>query len=125
MAYIYKADVWCDDCGAAICKRLKREGKAPANPDDEWTFDSDDYPKRAGDDDESDSPQHCAAGEHCVNAITLPSGGKVGLLFGELTQEGVSYVKEAIEEATGDSCAWAKEVVGLWQQHYRDRGYTL
>ena len=46
MSYIYLADVWCDDCGRAICKRLKREGNAPANPDDEWTFDSDEYPKR-------------------------------------------------------------------------------
>jgi hypothetical protein len=28
VSYIYLADVWCDDCGRAICKRLKREGKA-------------------------------------------------------------------------------------------------
>jgi hypothetical protein len=80
MAYIYLADVWCDDCGRAICERLTREGKAPADPDDEWTFDSDEYPKRAGDDDEADTPQHCAAGEQCVNAVTLPGGGRVGLL---------------------------------------------
>ena len=45
MSYIYLADVWCDDCGRAICRRLKREGNAPADPDDEWTFDSDEYPK--------------------------------------------------------------------------------
>ena len=71
MAYIYQADVWCDDCGKAICRRLKREGNAPANPDDEWTFDSDEYPKRADDDDEADTPQHCASGEHCINAVTF------------------------------------------------------
>lgn len=103
MAYIYQADVWCDDCGKAICKRLKAEGKAPANPADEYSYDSDEYPKRAGDDDESDSPQHCAAGEDCLNAITLPSGGKVGYLFGELTADGVAYVKEAIADAEGEA----------------------
>ena len=48
MSYIYQADVWCDDCGRAICKRLKRAGKAPADPDDEWTFDSDEYPEARG-----------------------------------------------------------------------------
>ena len=123
MAYIYLADVWCDDCGRAICERLTREGTAPANPDDEWTFDSDEYPKRASDDDESDTPQHCAAGEECINAIELPSGGKVGLLFGELTRDGVEYVKEAIAEA--QEGLGSKEVVDLWRQHYADAGYDM
>jgi len=123
VSYIYMADVWCDDCGRAICKRLKREGKAPANPADEWSFDSDEYPKRAGDDEESDTPQHCAAGEHCVNAVTLPSGGKVGLLFGELTRDGVEYVKEAIAES--QEGLGSKEVVDLWRQHYADSGYDM
>jgi hypothetical protein len=30
MAFIYCADVWCDDCGEAIRQRLTNEGKAPA-----------------------------------------------------------------------------------------------
>ena len=68
MAYIYRADIYCDDCGRAICKRLQAAGKAPADPDNGWSYDSDDYPKRAGDDEESDTPEHCAAGERCVNA---------------------------------------------------------
>ena len=123
MAYIYRADVWCNSCGRALCERLTREGKAPANPEDEWTFDSDEYPKRAGDDDESDTPQHCAAGEHCVNAVTLPSGEKVGLLFGELTRDGVEYVKEAIGDAARG--LGNKEVVELWRQYYADKGYDL
>ncbi len=123
MSYIYLADVWCDACGRAICRRLKREGKAPVNPDDEWTFDSDEYPKRAGDDEEADTPQHCAAGEECINAITLPSGGKVGLLFGELTRDGVEYVKEAIAEV--QEGFGGEEVVNLWRQHYGDAGYDM
>ena len=123
MSYIYQADVYCDDCGEAICRRLKREGLAPENPDDEWTFDSDEYPKRADDDDEADTPQHCAAGEECINALELPSGEKVGFLFGELTRDGVEYVKEAIAEA--EEGFGSKEVTDLWQQDYRDKGYNL
>ena len=123
MPYIYQADVWCDDCGEAICERLTREGNAPANPDDEWSFDSDEYPKHASDDDESDTPQHCAAGEHCLNAVTLPSGEKVGLLFGELTADGVEYVKESIADA--QEGFGSAEVVELWRQHYADAGYDM
>ncbi len=123
MAYIYQADVWCDSCGRAICKRLKREGLAPENPDDEWSFDSDEYPKRAGDDEEADTPQHCASGAHCINAVVLPSGEKVGFLFGELTAVGVEYVKEAIAEA--EEGLGSKEVTDLWQQHFRDKGYDV
>jgi len=123
VAYIYQADVYCHDCGREICRRLKREGLAPANPDDEWSFDSDEYPKRAGDDEESDTPEHCAAGEHCINAATLPSGGKVGYLFGELTAVGVEYVKEAIAEA--EAGLGGKEVTDLWREHFRDKGYDV
>jgi len=123
MAYIYQADIWCDDCGRAICKRLTREGKAPADPADEWTYDSDYFPKRAGDNDESDTPQHCAAGKHCLNTIELPDGSKIGLLFGELTQDGVNYVKESIAEAAAGF--GSIEVTGLWRQHYRDKGYDV
>jgi len=112
VAFIYCADVWCDDCGEAIRQRLTEEGKAPADPDDEWSYDSDDFPKRADDDDESDTPQHCAAGEGCINAVEI-EGGKVGLLFGELTSDGMAYVEEAIDDANRDDNTWSREVVGL------------
>ena len=112
MAYIYQACVWCDDCGEAICEQLNAEGQAPANPDDEHTFDSDDYPKHCDNDEESDTPEHCAAGEDCVNAITLASGMKVGLLFGELTGDGVEYIKDVI--------AGGGEIADLWKNHYAD-----
>lgn len=124
MAFIYCADVWCDDCGEAIRQRLTEEGKAPADPDDEWSYDSDDFPKRADDDDESDTPQHCAAGEGCVNAVEI-EGGKVGLLFGELTSDGMAYVEEAIDDANRDGSTWCREVVTLWYRHYSDRGYRF
>ena len=121
--YIYQAELWCNDCGKAICQKLKRAGKAPENPDDESSFDSDDYPKRADEREESDTPQHCAAGKQCLNAITLPSGRKIGALFGELTPDGLAYVKNAIVEANegmGD-----KEVVALWQEHFHAKGYEI
>jgi hypothetical protein len=102
MSYIYQADVWCDDCGRALCESLPR-------PTSEH-FDSDEYPKPAGNHEESDSPQHCAAGEDCINAITLPSGARVGCLFGELTMDGIDYVLEAAEDPT--------EVTDLWLDYY-------
>ncbi len=123
MAYIYQADVYCDDCGKAICRRLKRERLAPADASDEWSFDSDDYPKRADDDDEADTPQHCASGERCINAVTLSSGEKVGYLFGELTAVGVEYLKEAVAES--QEGFGSREITDLWQQHYRDKGYNV
>jgi hypothetical protein len=126
VSYIYQADVWCDACGRAICKRLKAAGKAPADPSNEWSYDSDDYPKRAGDDEESDTPEHCAAGEHCLNALTLPSGSKVGLLFGELTRDGVNYIRDALAEDEALSLPESsREVTALWRQHFRDKGYDL
>ena len=117
MSFIYQADIYCNACGRAIRERLDHAGKAPADPSDEGSYDSDDYPKRAGDDEESDTPQHCAAGEKCLNAVELPSGRKVGFLFGELTLDGIRYVKEAAEERT--------EVTDLWQEHFRAKGYDL
>ena len=118
MSYVYQADVWCDCCGRAICERLTQEGKAPADPSNQWSYDSDNYPKRTGDDEESDTPQHCAAGAKCLKAVTLPSGDKVGFLFGELTHDGVQYVKDTIAEGR-------TEVTDLWQEYFRDKGYSL
>lgn len=127
MAFIYCADVWCDDCGNAIRRRLTEEGKAPADPSDEWSYDSDDFPKCAGDDDEADTPQHCAAGEDCINAIRIGEGDndKVGLLFGELTGDGMAYIEEAIEDANCDGPTWSRKVVGFWYRHYTDQGYQF
>lgn len=117
MAAIYCADNWCDECADAIKADLAATKQLPDNPLDEYTYDSDEYPKEAGDDEESDTPTHCAAGAECLNAISLPSGYKVGLLFGGLTVEGITYVQEAIREGG--------EVAELWQQHYTDEGYEL
>jgi hypothetical protein len=106
MPAIYQADTWCDDCADAIKATIQE----PEDPNDESSYDSDEYPKYMGDDESSDSPCHCASGEDCLNAITLPSGRKVGMILGELTEDGEAYVREAIEDGG--------EVAELWKEHF-------
>jgi hypothetical protein len=81
-AYIYQADIYCEDCGQAIKTELDKAGKTPADPDDEYTFDSDEYPKGPYSDGggEADSPQHCA---DCHTFLENP-----------LTSDGREYVRE-------------------------------
>ena len=43
--FIYQADFYCSNCTAGICIALQDEGKKPQNVIDEFTYDSDDYPK--------------------------------------------------------------------------------
>ena len=110
MAYIYAADIYCDDCGDEIKARIQAEGKAPENPNDETSYDSDEYPKYCSDDDESDSPQHCGSHEDCLNAVTLPSGRKIGCLIGtNLTDAGVEYLKEIVDKGGEVAEFWANE----------------
>ncbi len=114
-AYIYAADIWCEDCGEAIREKITQEGNAPKNSKDERPYDSDEYPKGPYTDGggESDTPEHCAAGAECSNAIKLLDGTKVGAwLENELTTEGVKYVREAIQEGG--------EVAELWAEFYCD-----
>ena len=113
MAYIYQADIYCDDCGLDICDRLKKEGKSPENPDDEYSYDSDEYPKYVDDDGESDCPQHCGSHADCLNAEILPSGKKIGCLIStNLTSDGIEYVKQAIVEKG--------EVAEFWAEQFSD-----
>lgn len=145
-AYIYAADLYCEDCGKAIRERLnslcpicgeiitiigrtaddrlmgscgdafqKEKWEYPKDPDDESSYDSDEYPKGPYPDGggESDSPWHCGAGSDCLNAIELSDGTKVGAwLENELTTDGVDYVREAIQGGG--------EVAGMWADFYRD-----
>jgi len=113
--YIYAADIYCEQCGEAIRERIIREGFAPADPDDQRSYDSDEFPKGPYCDGggEADCPQHCGAGPQCVNAIEFDDGHKVGAwLENELTADGVEYVREAIREGG--------EVAEMWADFYRD-----
>lgn len=97
--YAWKAEPWCDSCAEAIIRNLD-----PKNDDGT----TENYPQwfPAG---ETDCPQHCGSGEECLEAITLPSGRKIGALLGdELTDDGEAYVLDARPG----------EVVDLWMQHF-------
>lgn len=134
MAGIYQADIYCDSCTDAIKQRLISEGVLvtgalkDCDPENERTFDSDDYPKYADDDGESDCPQHCGAGEGCLEALVLSDGRKYGKLIGtNLTGEGVKYVLEAVAEALAESPAcvvhcngipWASMALECWRVEF-------
>jgi hypothetical protein len=115
-AYIYCADIYCEDCGEKIREDIDREGLAPTDPDDEHTYDSEEYPKGpyAEGGGESDCPQHCGSGADCVNAIELYNGTKIGaFLENPLTSDGLTYARESYEtEKT--------EVTELWRDFYCD-----
>ena len=110
MAYIYQAGIYCDFCGETICDELTIEGHAPDDFAGESTYDSDEYPKQISDDEESDSPQNCGNGKHCLKAEVLPSGRKIGKQMSQLTPAGVKYLKRAI--------ARGGEIAEFWAEHY-------
>lgn len=111
--YMYRAALYCEDCGERIRRGLRSLGRAPADPDDEHTYDSDDYPKGpyADGGGESDTVEHCDAHDACINALRVrardPYTGKrrtyrVGAwLENPLTEHGVEYVRHAIREPRG------------------------
>lgn len=110
--YIYCADVYCESCGSAIRAKLTAEGKAPADPADEHSYDSDDFPKGPFSDGggESDSPQHC-------------SDCKV-YLFAPLTAEGQRYTAEALwEYVTTGGKRGTRAVLDQWAEDLGD--YSL
>lgn len=105
-AYIYQAALLCGSCARETRRELDRQGKRPDDPADEYSFDSDEYPKGpyADGGGEADSPQHC---DLC------------GLfLENDLTSEGIRYVKEAIENAKQ---AWPSQTAQtIWGPFYQD-----
>lgn len=113
--YIHDADIYCEDCGEAICEFLKGSDFAPTDPDDETSYDSSEFPKGPYPDGggEADCPQHCGSGKDCFNAIELSDGHKIGAwLENPLTIDGLGYVREAIQGGG--------EVAALWAEWYAD-----
>lgn len=84
MGSIYQADMWCDECTKGIKEDHAKGGFVPADPDDQHTYDSDQYPKDCDVTCESDCPQHCA-GCHVF-------------LENDLTCDGADYVREAVKD---------------------------
>jgi hypothetical protein len=111
MASIYQRTLYCDDCADDIRERIwlesewgttytdQKSWEEAIGYADETMYDSDDYPHRCDDDEESDHPDHCASGAECINAQELEDGSRCGYFFGNsLTDVGVEYVKAAVRE---------------------------
>ena len=110
MPYIYQADIWCDSCGRNIKRELDQRGVAPENPNDEYSYDSDEYPKGPLEAGAADYPQHCGSGKECLEGIRLPSGRRIGKILGGLTRDGIRYAQEEIKRGG--------EVARFWQKHF-------
>jgi hypothetical protein len=89
-AYVFAAALLCEECGEKTRDEIEASGKAPSDPDDETSYDSDDYPKGpyADGGGEADSPQHC---DTCKTFLENP-----------LTSEGLDYVRGIIAERLAD-----------------------
>jgi hypothetical protein len=109
MAYAYKAANWCDECG----DKLKDDIDSGTGKQD--TGDTNDYPQYGPDDGESDSPNHCNAGEECLNALELDNGTKVGAIVSGLTDEGAYYVRSQKDSPC----------VRAWLEHYGLEPFTV
>jgi hypothetical protein len=106
-AYVYQAGFLCEKCGEKIREELKAKGKAPANPEDEGTYDSDVYPKGPFTPDESDTPQHC---DKCSKFLENP-----------LTEDGYNYVLDTMWSAQKDfGGQFTNPVVRQWYEYYKD-----
>ena len=109
-AYIYCADIYCENCGKDIISFLDSRGKID-------TGDSDDYPQGPYSDGggEADSPNHCGSYADCINALELPDFPRVGMfLENPLTTDGYDYVKDKLSESPDNP------VCQLWAEYYLD-----
>ena len=104
-AYIYQAALYCERCGNEIRERLTAEGKAPANPDDEITYDSDDFPKGPYPDGggEADCPQHC---DSCNCHLENPA-----------TADGANHIRQSILDFLCSNDG-AEDVIETWRAYY-------
>jgi hypothetical protein len=103
LVYVYKAALYCEACGEGIRYELTAKGKAPTDPDNESSYDSDDFPKGPCDEGESDSPGHC---DDCGMFLETT-----------LTADGIAYVQQAIAEDRAGSVAlttWKPFYSHLW-----------
>jgi hypothetical protein len=106
--FIFGGDLFCEECGAKTQEEMTDNGEAPADPSNEDTYDSDDYPKGPFPDGggEADSPQHC---------------GDCGVfLENALTSEGLAYVQEAVEAHDADRLGLKgnSAIIAEWRQFY-------
>lgn len=101
--FIFCADIYCEDCGNAFREAHKADG--PSHPNDESSYDSDDFPKGPYTDGggEADSPQHCGS---CRIFLENP-----------LTGDGADYVRDAFREHI-ETGRGAVDVLKEWRAFY-------
>lgn len=130
--YIYQADTYCDSCGEEIRRELTRQGLAPEDPSDEYSYDSDNFPKGPCPEEATDSPDHCGRQEWCIEGVDLREYGiephhrllgaesyKIGALLSDgLTEYGVEYLKEMMEEK--DPTPYQRALYNFWRQAFSD-----
>ena len=118
--WMYNASLYCYDCGKKIIEelteKLQKEGKEIPDTDDEYSYDSDDFPKGiCSAQSETDSPNFC---DDCGQYLNET-----------LTDTGINYVAENLEqdiknESTNNSEEWAEMVdhiqdcygLSIWQR---------
>lgn len=95
-AFLYRAALLCADCGERQRAKIAARGEAPADPDNESSYDSDKFPKGPYDNGggEADRPQHC---DHCATFLGNP-----------LTPEGDAYVRGAASVFDAPDSSWAE-----------------
>lgn len=122
MAYTYSADVYCDACGESIREEITKEGKAPKDPDNEYTYDSGDFPKYYGaESEESDGPENCGSGSECLSNPGMDYGA---FLENRLTSEGYRYLQEMLNEYTPETIhSAAKEWADYYSFTYHTRDW--
>jgi hypothetical protein len=112
--FVFRAALICEDCAAKTIGKLDSDKI-------EDTGSSDEYPQGPYSNDETDSPSHCDNGGHCVNAIKVPGGKKIGCpLSCSLTQHGVESTRRSIAEHIIFGSPHQKAVGRLWCNLYRE-----
>lgn len=130
--YIYQADTYCDSCGNRIAAELEQRefygGETIALRDD-----SDHYPQGGYPSEPTDAPDHCASGADCLEGIDLADyglslaaplygaeGRTIGaLLSDELTEYGINYLWEMIEDET-NLTPYQRALHNLWRETFAD-----
>lgn len=111
LTYMFQASMLCEDCGKAKREELTAEGKAPADVDNESTYDSDDFPKGPYgiNGNEADSPYHC-------DGCSL-------FLENDLTPEGLECVRAELEkqDALVANGIFTGGRIDDWRDFYADR----
>jgi len=114
-AYVYAADLYCEDCGRAIQDEIHDEIATKGSTDDSEDYPQGPYPDGGG---EADGPAHCGSNEGCLNAMTIEDQ-RIGVWLGNpLTAEGVTYLLEMINAP--NPSPYQRALHDFWRRVYSD-----